>query len=268
MFNNTFYHGLIRKHVIVFGTLFNDIYIEKVDADNNIISKQKVPLSYAFKDKMQAHLTQDPTLDRPISISLPRMSFSMGPMQYDHSRKLNNIHRLVVKDDTDANKNKFVFTPVPFNFSFTLNIYVKNTEDGTRIIENILPNFTPEFTVNAILVPEMNYEQKIPIIMTGSPTFTDNATVGQIQDTRLITWEIPFVVKGYLLGPIKSQKIIKFAKIQLTDSEHNMIYDEIDVSPGLTANGTPTSSKLETVDQNTIFADDDFGYIVERTGNG
>jgi hypothetical protein len=266
MFNNTFYHGLIRKHVIIFGTLFNDIFIERVDSTNSVVSLQKVPLTYAKKDKMISRLTQDPNLDRPFSVLLPRMSFAMTNMQYDPSRKLNNVHKLVRKD-ADPNKNKYTFTPVPYNFFFTLYVYVKNTEDGTRIIENILPNFTPDFTPNVRLVPEMNYEQKIPVIMTGSPSYTDNAATGQIQDTRLIVWEIPFIVKGYLLGPIKSAKIIKFAEIQLTDDTNTLLYDQVNVSPGLTANGQPTSLRSETVDQNTIFATDDFGFIIEGLGD-
>lgn len=262
MFNNTYYHGLIRKHVIVFGTLFNDIHIERKDENNNVVSLQKVPLIYANKDKMLSRLTQDPTLDRKFSLTLPRMSFVLDRIVYAPERKLNSINRIVKKDKTDANSNLTAFVPVPYDFYFTLHLFVNKTEDGTKIIEDILPNFTPDFTLDVVMVEELDYEQKIPTIILGSPTYTDNATSGALDDTRRIVWDIPFVVKGYLLGPIKDKKIIKFISVNFTNGTDT--YNTIKLSPGLTVDGKPTTKRSETIDQNTIFADDDFGFIEEK----
>lgn len=260
MFGSTFYHGLIRKHVILFGTLFNDIYLENTDADNNITSITKVPLTFAAKDKMLARVFGDPTLNRPTSITLPRMSFLMTKMNYRSGDKLNPMHRIVVKS-IDPNKNKFTYTPVPYDFDFDLYIFVKNTEDGTKIIENILPYFTPDFTLDVKLVEEMNYEQKIPVVHNGSPSIEDNFAAGSLVDARAIVWTLRFTVKGYLLGAVKEKPIIKFAKVNLGFDGSNTVFDTVTVSPGLTIDGRPTSNASTTINPNLIFADDDFGFI-------
>lgn len=265
MFNNTYYHSLIRKHVIVFGTLFNDIYIQKDDGAGNVISTSKVPLTYSGKDKMLARVFQDPELNRNTAITLPRMAFEMTGMTYRSEDQINKIERLTRKDPSDSNKVKTVFSPVPYNFTFRLHIFVNSVVDGTQIIENILPNFTPSFTLNVELDDEMHWEQKIEILHNGSPTITDNYGTGTIKDKREIIWTLNFTVKGFLLGPIKSKPIIKFAKINYSVLDPDALpFQTIVVRPGLTANGQPTSNTLDSIPATQIFSDDDFGFIIEQ----
>ena len=135
MFGTPFYFSLIRKYVILVGTLFNNIRITKDNAAGTQISLIKVPITYAPKDKMLARVIQDTALDRQTAtIPLPAISFEMGKMQYDAERKLPTINRVSVKDSTSSNKLKYQYNPVPYNINFQVNIYAKNAEDGTKII--------------------------------------------------------------------------------------------------------------------------------------
>ena len=79
-----------------------------------------------------------------------------------------------------------------------MSIFVRNTEDGTQIIEQILPFFTPDFTVTVDLIPDMDQKYDMPILLTSVNCITDYE--GSLQDgtTRLITWDLEFTVKSYL----------------------------------------------------------------------
>ena len=117
MFGHTFYHGTIRRYVVLFGTLFNDLYINVPDTVHNRIKTVKVPITYSARDKLLARVTADPTLSRP-AIVLPRMGFEMVDMRYDPSRKLNTIGKKLKQDSVDPNIQKYVYNPVPYNFDF------------------------------------------------------------------------------------------------------------------------------------------------------
>ena len=146
MFGQVFYHSTIRKYVILVGTLFNDIHIQRKSASGDRIVLMKVPITYGPKDKMIARMMQDPGSDRPTATAtLPMISFEMGQMKYDGSRKLQTINRSVVRSD-DASKFRYQYNPVPYNIDFKAYVYAKNAEDGTKIIEQILPYFTPDWT--------------------------------------------------------------------------------------------------------------------------
>ena len=84
-----FYHQIFRKTVIAFGTLFNGITIHRdgaaLDDPSAII---KVPLAYGPTQKFLARIEQQPELNKPVSMSLPRMSFEFTGIEYDTSRKL------------------------------------------------------------------------------------------------------------------------------------------------------------------------------------
>lgn len=272
MLGQTFYFSTIRKYVIVFGTLFNDIRISRQDSGNNLINLIKVPLSYAPKEKMLARLENDPNIDRPFSTLLPRMSFEISGIEYDEDRKLHNVGRVVVKD-TNANKSKSQYNPVPYNIDFTLYIYVKNAEDGTKIVEQILPFFTPDWTPTVNLIPEMNVKMDIPVVLKSISL--EDTYEGDFKNRRAIIWTLNFTLKGYIYGPIKTSSVIKFANTTFyiastPDGEiQNAVGNtnpsvRVTVRPGLTANGTPTSNVALSVPLNEIEADDDFGFIIDK----
>lgn len=269
MLNNSFYHGTIRKYVALFGTLFNDIYINRTMADGTI-STMKVPLSYGPKDKALARLDSNPNLSNPIAITLPRMGFEITSMSYDAARKLQTIQKNV-KQGTGFAKRQYV--PVPYNITFTLFCMVKNAEDGTKIIEQILPYFTPDWTPTVNLIPEMDLTYDIPIILLS--VLPQDTYDGDFKERRAITWTMDFIMKAYIFGPVKESGVITLADANLFDAN---VFDDIDravgaaevaastaVTPGLTANGQPTSNAALSVSRNSINAADNYGYITDRT---
>ena len=261
MFGQTFYHGSIRRYVVLFGTLFNDIIINRPDPIHNEIHTIKVPVTYGPKEKVLARLTQDPNLDRKTSVQLPIISFEMTDFTYDGSRKLNTIGKRYKKDDTDPNKIYYQYNPVPYNINFSLSILVKNTDDGTRIVEQILPFFTPEWTATVALIPDMDITMDVPIILN-DVRLSDNYE-SDFETRRVLEWNMTFTLKGYLYGPLHRGGIIKFANSAIYGSlTSNTELSNVTVMPGLLQNGSPTTSANLTISRDLIYPDDDFGYIV------
>lgn len=274
MFNQQFYFQTIRKYVTLFGTLFNEIYITRVSSSGHLESLIRVPITYAPKEKMLARVLGDPDIDRPTgTVPLPLMSFEMTSLAYDPDRKLRTTGRIAKKIDGDSNKFSYQYNPVPYNFGFRLYVYVKNAEDGTKIVEQILPYFTPDFTVSVNIIPEMSVTMDIPVIM--NHISQEDSYDGQFAERRAIVWTLDFNLKGYLYGPVKRSAIIKFANTAFYVPRSNTAIDNAPgtvpfesytvITPGLTANGEPTSNGDLSISPLLINVDDDFGYVIETT---
>ena len=264
MFGHTFYHGTIRRYVVLFGTLFNDIYVNRPDTAHNEIKTIKVPVTYGPKEKVLARLTADPDLNRKPAIVLPVISFEMTDISYDSTRKLNTIGKRYKKDSEDPNKIYYNYNPVPYNFTFTLSILVKNTDDGTRIVEQILPFFSPEWTATVGLIPEMDIVMDIPVVL-GDVRVSDTYE-GDFESRRVLEWNMTFTMKGYLFGPTHRTGIIKFANSSIYSTLNgNTQLSNVTVQPGLLSNGSPTTSATLTISRDLIYPDDDYGYIVRYT---
>ena len=153
MLGITYYHQTIRKYVAVFGTLFNDINIQRKNSAGVITEQIKVPIEYSAKDKMLLRM-RAVQADGGVSATLPRMGFVMNGIAYDGTRKLNTLGQ-VYAANTAASTSTLMkqYNPVPYNFDFELAAMVDNSEDGAQIFEQIVPFFTPEFTVSVNLVP-------------------------------------------------------------------------------------------------------------------
>jgi len=279
LFGAPFYFSLTRKYVILMGTLLNNIRITRSDKNNNVVDIIKVPITYAPKDKMLARVVQDPALDRnTATVPLPMISFEMGDIKYDGTRKLDTINKVVVKSDVtgETSKFKYQYNPVPYNIAFKVYIYAKNVEDGTKIIEQILPYFTPDWTTTCNLIPEMEIMMDIPVILTNID-YSDKYD-GEYKDRRTIVWTLDFLLKGYYYGPVKKTGIIKFINVnffippvadgKLRDAVGNTAIDEkITIQPGLAANGQPINyygspnPNTGTIAYTEIDADDDYGFI-------
>jgi len=271
MFSSTpFYFSLIRKYIILFGTLFNNIHISRTDKDGNITMIERVPITYGPKDKMLARVVQDPNIDRPTAIyPLPMMAFEMTGFDYDGTRKLQTINRIAVVNPDDKTKNKYQYNPVPYNIGFRLSILVKNAEDGNKIVEQILPYFTPDWTTTVYLIPEMNVTMDIPVILNNISI--EDVYDGQFEQRRSFIWNLDFTLKGYIYGPVKSTKIIKFTNTEFfvaTDTNiqgANTPSAYVQIQPGLMANGKPTSNASLSIPVANIIATDTFGYVTNIT---
>jgi len=203
--NDHFYNRTIRKVVVAFGTMFNDIHLVRYNkAGTTAYEKFKVPLNYGAKEKYITRINADPTLTKSIATSVPRMSFDMTGMSYDTARKLPSTVRNFAANNASTVKTQFV--PVPYDFTFSLSIYVRNTEDGTQILEQILPFFTPDFNVTINFIPSMGKKYDMPVILNSVNTTTDYE--GDMMSTRLITWDLEFTAKAYIWPPVIDAEVI------------------------------------------------------------
>ena len=248
----------------LFGTLFNDLHINRPDTAHNSIATMKVPIAYGPQDKVLTRVTADPNLDRMPAIVLPRMSFEISDIAYAANRKLPTINKRVKVNAQNADILQYMYNPVPYDFGFTLSIIVKNADDGTRIVEQILPFFTPEWTAAVQLIPEMNLVMDIPIILN-SVAINDDY-VGNYETRRALVWTLTFTLKGYLFGPVRKSGIIKFATTNTFNApQANTQLTSTTVQPGLTSDGDPTTVLAQSIDSTLISADDDFGFITIQT---
>jgi hypothetical protein len=203
--NDHFYNRTIRKVVVAFGTMFNDIHLVRYNkAGTTSYEKFKVPLNYGAKEKYITRINADPTLTKSIATTVPRMSFDMTGMSYDTARKLPSTVRNFAANNATTVKTQFV--PVPYDFTFSLSIYVRNTEDGTQILEQILPFFTPDFNVTINFIPFMGKKYDMPVILNSVNTTTDYE--GDMTSTRLITWDLEFTAKAYIWPPVIDAEVI------------------------------------------------------------
>ena len=211
--NAQFYHRTIRKMVVTFGTLFNDLEIVRYTQSGVPKEKLKVPLSYGSKERYLTRLTSDPNTIKAINTLVPRMSFNLDNLEYDTSRKQISTLRNFSSETDSTVKTQFV--PVPYNYEFSLSIYVRNTEDGTQILEQILPFFTPDFSVVVDFIPSMDQKYTVPIILNSVASTVDYEGADADGTTRLIIWDLNFTVKSYIWPPVKSGNLITRANTQL-----------------------------------------------------
>ena len=193
MFGTYFYHQTSRKMVVAFGTLFNNIEVRRTDSSDAVTEIIKIPLSYGPKDKMLIRISQDPNLNPKVALTVPRLGFELTAMSYDGARKLNTMGRNVKTGTTGLKKQ---FNPVPYNWDFSLYVFVKNAEDGTQILEQILPFFTPDFTVTMSLISGMSIKMDIPLILNS--VSSEDTYEGDFATRRSIIWTLSFIMKGFL----------------------------------------------------------------------
>ena len=239
--NAPFYNRTIRKIVVAFGTVFNDIYVVRYTKDG-VTAKEtiKVPLNWGAKEKYITRITSDPTLTKSIATTLPRISFEMTGMSYDSSRKLPTTVRNFSANNSTSVKTQYV--PVPYNFDFSLSIYVRNTEDGTQILEQILPFFTPDFSVTVDFVPAMDPKYDMPIILNSVSNEVDYE--GDMMATRMIIWNLEFTAKGHIWPPVKTGKVITTANTNLYIQPNSLLEQQVYVD---FANGVGRFSDSETL---------------------
>ena len=264
-----YYHGAIRKYVIAFGNLFNDIIIQRLDLNGNRIQSILVPLAYGPKEKWLVRLVQDPNLDADVAITLPRMGFEITSMNYSPTRKLSSTLKNIRLKSTDFNRVDTQFIPVPYDLDFQLSIFVKSADDGAQIIEQILPFFRPEFTTQVNLIPEMKIVVDTPIVLNG--VTIEDTYEGDFDTRRALIYNLTFSVKSYLYGPVTNSGIIKRAITNFRDTttSEEPIIDRITVTPSQFANGSPLfvpSGNTElSVAISQISANTDYGFTTDIT---
>lgn len=247
MLGDQFYHETIRKIIVSFGTMFNDIHIVRKNNSGAITQSMKVPLAYGPKQKFLVRLDQDASLDSKVSITLPRLGFEIQNLSYDATRKLNRVQKFkkVKSSSTDADKLDTQFMPVPYNLDIQLYAMAKQSDDALQIVEQILPFFQPDYTLTVNDMADMGIKRDVPIVLN-SIDYEDNYQ-GDFAERRAIMYTLSFTAKFYLYGPVTANSVIK--KVQV--DQYTDLSDKL-----------PSREQRYTVTPNPVSsdADDDFGF--------
>lgn len=250
MLGVTFYHQTIRKYVAAFGTLFNDINVDRKNSSGSVVERIKVPLAYGPKQKHVLASQETVDIRRQTATITPRMGFSLTGLNYDSTRKLNTLNRSVSANTATGTSSLMTqYGPVPYTFEFELYILVKNAEDGTQILEQILPFFTPEFTISINTIPEMGIRADVPIVLNSASV--SDTYEGDLETRRSITWTLNFTLKGYIYPDIKTGTVIKTVEVnfRIPGSADQTLDTEYII--------------LETTSETSTSSD----YIIMETGN-
>jgi hypothetical protein len=244
MLGNYYYHQIIRKIIIAFGTLFNQIYIKHLDKEGDVYNEMRVPLAYGPMQKFLARIEQQSDLNKPVQTTLPRLSFEMTSIQYDATRKANITQTFKASDGTNLKK---VYLPVPYNIGFQLNVMTKLQDDALQVVEQILPYFQPAFNLTVDLIDSIGEKRDIPIVLD-NVSFTDDYE-GDFSTRRVLIYTFNFTAKTYLFGPIADSTDGLIRKVQVD------YYNSTDVA-------TAKREMRYTLTPDPVDAnpDDDFGF--------
>ena len=216
--NAHYYHQLTKKAVILFGRLFDDInIIRKNEQTGKEVNRFLVPIIYAPKEKMVTRVFSDPDLTRQLQTLLPRMSFEISGLTYDASRKQNSLLK-ASKPVTGGSTASSAYMGAPYDLNFQLNVYARNIDDGTHIIEQILPFFNPDFTVSAAMVPDLGFVKDIPVILNNITNSIEYE--GNYDSVRYVYWTLNFTMKLHYYGPITTPKIIRTVYANIHNDEN------------------------------------------------
>lgn len=219
-----FYHGTVRKVVVGFATLFNNVYVTRRGESGEEIERIKVPIAYGPQQKFLRRLDRIGTAFEQQAVRLeqylPRMSFEISNLQYDSTRKLNSIQKTVAFDPNDRSKIKRRYERVPYNMTMSLSVMTKGMEDCLQIVEQILPYFTPEYVFTIRAIDGMDNDVDIPIVFSSvSLADGDDGSQGDYATRKVNLATMQFVAKMYLYGPVKAEPIILDSNINIFDSK-------------------------------------------------
>jgi hypothetical protein len=262
MLGSHFYNEIIRKNIIAFGTLFNNITLRKKDpATGNIFEEEKVALAYGPRQKFLARLEQNPTAStgKNIAISMPRMYFEMTGIDYDPTRKTSPIQKYKTIIADNGTEVKVQYVPVPYNMSFELGILSKSQDDALQIIEQILPYFQPAFSITLNMIPDMNEKRDVAIVL--NDINYEDEWEDDFSQRRFIVYTLRFTAKTYFYGPYSQSDIIKKAIVYETigDAAVNRRTIKRTYTPVATQD-QDGDSDVDAADTTILTADDNFGF--------
>jgi len=263
MLGTQFYNEAVRKTVVGFGTLFNNIELKKI-VNGQVMEVEKVPLAYGPKQKFLYRLQGNPVDGRKVAITLPRLYFEMTGIDYDSSRKTTATtkYRNVVPVEgstTNATKVKEQYMPVPYNIGFEVGILAKSQDDGLQILEQILPFFQPSFSMSIKFIPDMDEVKDVAIILN-SVDFEDDWE-DDFTTRRSLTYTMQFTAKTYIYGPYTKADVIRKSRIIETigDKTVNKRHVERTYTPKAKTD-INQDGQVTAADDALVTADDDFGF--------
>ena len=258
MLGTQFYNQAVRKTVVSFGTLFNNIELKKV-VDGQVIETEKVPLAYGPKQKFLYRLQGNPTDGRKVAITLPRIYFEMTGIDYDAARKTPATQKYKTVINDNGNEVRTQYVPVPYNISFEVGILCKSQDDGLQILEQILPFFQPSFSMSLKFIHDMDEVRDVAVVLN-SVDFDDDWE-DDFSTRRSITYTMQFTAKSYIYGPYTKADVIRKSRIIETigDTNVNKRHVELSYTPKAKTD-INQDGQVTAADDALVTADDDFGF--------
>ena len=258
MLGTQFYNQAVRKTVVSFGTLFNNIELKKT-VDGQVIETEKVPLAYGPKQKFLYRLQGNPTDGRKVAITLPRIYFEMTGIDYDPARKTPATQKYKTVINDNGNEVRTQYVPVPYNISFEVGILCKSQDDGLQILEQILPFFQPSFSMSLKFIPDMDEVRDVAVVLN-SVDFDDDWE-DDFSTRRSITYTMQFTAKSYIYGPYTKADVIRKSRIIETigDTNVNKRHVELSYTPKAKTD-INQDGQVTAADDALVTADDDFGF--------
>ena len=253
-----FYNQAVRKTVVSFGTLFNNIELKKI-VDGQVMEVEKVPLAYGPKQKFLYRLQGNPTDGRKVAITMPRMYFEMTGIDYDPSRKTPATQKYKTVINDEGNEVRTQYVPVPYNISFEVGILAKSQDDGLQILEQILPFFQPSFSMSLKFIPDMDEVRDVAVVLNNVDF--DDDWEDDFSTRRSITYSMQFTCKSYIYGPYTKADVIRKSRIIETigDTNVNKRHVELSYTPKAKTD-INQDGQVTAADDALVTADDDFGF--------
>lgn len=254
--NQHFYHEHIRKAIIAFGTLFNNIQVRRTNSSGEVAQSLYIPLSYAPKQKFIERIREAPDLEpgrATYAITLPRIGFEITDISYDPSRKL-QITQPVRSLDTTNNGIRYSYVSTPYNLGIGLSVFAKNQEDGLQIVEQILPYFNPDFSVTINEIPQLGVTSDLQIILN-NVSYQDDWE-GSFDRRLSVVWDLNFTMKINFWGYVQDANVIK-------KTIQNIYTDETLVE-GSAPSNTQVGTRITTeVSPSDALPTDNYQYITD-----
>lgn len=207
MLGTHYYHGLIRKFIIGFGSIFNNLTLIRYDNElTTEIERITVPISYAPKDKYMKILWDgvNSTDERKVAVTFPIMAFEITGMQYDPSRQIQPLLR-APKPKTSTSVDAS-YVGVPYSLNFSLYIFSRYQRDADQILEQILPIFVPGYTFKAMPIPALGFHEDYPIQLN---SIDRNIEYEGDYSVKGCMYTLNFTMNVRFYGPVQETKIIR-----------------------------------------------------------
>lgn len=221
MLGKFYYNAIIRKTVVAFGSMFSDLKLNRYLPDGTLEQVIAVPIAYAPKDKTLVRLRQDPNLNNKVLIDLPRMSFEINGYVYDTNRMTNKFGSITYPNGISQG------SPVPYNLNLSLYIYTKSSDDAFALVEQILPFFKPEYSVQIIADENTGATIHVPFILNS--VSVEDSYDGSFTERRAIIHTLNFTAKLNFYPSVDTDQFTNQIKKSVVGVNSMSAFDEYSV---------------------------------------
>lgn len=198
-----FYHQLLRKYHIAFGSLFSQITLLRLDESGTEKQRFVVPIEYSPRESWLTRLRKDPNIEQKAAQVMPRLAYEMVGLRYDTARQLNRLSTKFVAPVGDAGNYRF-FTGIPYLLTFNLMAVTRSVDDANQILEQVVPYFNPDRSLLLNVLPSVGIADRMRVVIDGTPQWMDSYEGDSFAKTREIILTFVFTVQATFYGPISN----------------------------------------------------------------